>query len=86
MQPLTRPSTPSRPVTVATIAELTAVASFLHWSVIRDLVQQARFRGYQLSMYEGPGWIFRTFIIKGDRIAVRAIDDALEPYCTVPWE
>lgn len=62
-------------------AELTAEASFLHWNVVRDLVQRARLRGYQISMYEGPGWISRTFIIKGDRIAVRAINTALEPYC-----
>jgi hypothetical protein len=62
-------------------AELTAEASFLHWNVIRELVWHARRRGYQVSIDEGPGWIFRTFIIKGDRTAVRVIDVALEPYC-----
>lgn len=70
----------------ATIAELTAEASFLHWNVIRDLVQQARFRGYSLSVYEGRGWVFRTFVIKGDRTAVRAINTALEPYCEGMFE
>ena len=57
--------------------ELSFECGALIWSRVRDLVKEAKWRGYSVDLFEGSGWISRRFIIRGERGALEPIQRTL---------
>lgn len=57
----------------ATPARLELEAGPLWWGAIREAVARCRFEGRNVELFEGRGWLTRTFVIRGDDAVVAAI-------------
>jgi len=55
-------------------------AGRLHWSNIRDFVNEMKFRGYNIELLESKGWIDRKFLVRGDARAIAIFQQAAETY------
>jgi hypothetical protein len=46
----------------------------LLYGQFRKAIQYLWFKGYKVEYYEGPGWVSRDFVVRGDTAAIRHLE------------
>lgn len=59
------------------MAELEVELGRLHWGGFRDIVSELKWRGHNIDMFEGSGFLSRRFVVRGDERAVRYVRDCV---------
>ena len=67
------PYTPSPPPQTY---ELTL--GFLCWREFRELIAKQRFLGHRIDLWESSGWLWRNFVVRGDKDAVEAVKQLIK--------
>ncbi len=62
------------------MAELEFELGRIHWGGMRDIVRELKWRGRDVDMFEGSGFLSRRFVIRGDRAALEYIKSIIEDY------
>ena len=59
---------------------LSGVFGRLYWSELRDLVAEMQFRGLDIELLEGRGWLDRRFTFKGEPDAIAMMARAIDAF------